>query len=203
MKNLLSRRNCMKYIGIGSFAAMLKTKESRAGMNTNDVKLAIDRSNMELGNRPMYLRAYHPPYIVYYYAALRDNKITSEASIIKWKSLVDRVENEPKLVIRLVEAYDDACAGCRDLKKDPRGSAWGVGYSCSTIKKADIVREVTLTCRRMLGDMGLYYGSEIRMRDLVPLLAKNVPVLHKYIGGENNQEYYDIGLKHLMAKYGV
>ena len=182
---------------------MSETAEGRPEMNANSVKLAIDRSNMSLENRPMYLRAYHPPYLVYYYAAMRDNMITSEASIIKWKPVVDRVENEPGLVIRIVEAYDDACAGCRYLQSDPRGSAWGVGYSCSTIKKADIVHAVTLTCRRILGELGLYYGSEIMMRDLVPLLAENVPVLYEYIGGEKNQEYYERGLQQLMIKYGI
>jgi hypothetical protein len=151
----------------------------------------------------MYLRAYHPPYVVYYYAAIRDGAVKSEGSLAKWKPLYDRVENEPDLMIRIVECYDDACAGCSNLTPDPTGSAWGVGYSCTTIKNAEAVRAVTLACRRILGELGLYYGSEIKMRDIVPLLAENVPVLYEYIGGEANQAYYEKGLDYLRKKYGL
>ena len=163
--------------------------------------MAIDRTNVVWGDRPMYLRAYHPPYLVYYYGAMYDKKVTNQASLIKWRSLVQRVENEPDLKIRIVEAYDDACAGCQKLVPDPMGSVWGVGYSCTSFKKTEVVHDVTMTSRRILGELDLHYGSEILMRELVFRLEKNVPVLYNYIGGTSNQEFYEKGLKYLKQKY--
>ena len=201
MKNPVSRRSLIKSVGIGAAMVMSQSTVQSAEVKVPD--LARARANVNWGDRPMFLRAYHPPYLVYYYGAMRDNKIKSEASIIKWKSLIDRVENEPDLVIRIIEAYDDACAGCARLNLDPLGSVWGVGYTCTSVKDLELVRGVTLTCRRILGELDLYYGSEIKMRDLVPLLEKNVPVLYEYIGGEANQESYEKGLKYLKEKYGL
>jgi len=203
MGRLFSRREYGKVLGAGAALMAAKAAGVNAGAGEDEIKLAIDRSNVVWGDRPMYLRAYHPPYLVYYYAAMKENRVTSRASIVKWKPLVDRVENDPGLVVRIIEAYDDACAGCQHLRPDLLGSAWGVGYSCTTIKDPEIVRGVTLTCRRILGELGLYYGSEVSMRDLVSLLDRNVPVLYEYIGGESNQEYYEKGLKYLKAKYGL
>ena len=203
MKPMTSRRNCLKLIGTGAAAVISDAITPAEAVAQGEPKLAINRSNAVWGNRPMYLRAYHPPYVVYYYAAIRDGAVKSRPSIVKWKPLIDRVENEPELTVRIIEAYDDACAGCANLKPDPMGSAWGVGYSCTTIVQPDIVKEVTLTCRRILAELELYYGSEIKMRDLVEMLAENVPVLYKHIGGENNQEYYEKGLKYLKEKYGL
>lgn len=195
----ITRRNYMKYTGIGT--AVVLSQTTGIAESQKKPRLAIDRTGIVYENRPMYLRAYHPPYVVYYYAALRDGAVKSQASIIKWMPIYERIEKEPELVVRIVEAYDDACAGCANLKADPMGSAWGVGYSCTTIKKPDVVKAVTLTCRRILGELGLYYGDEIKMRDLIPLLAANVPTLYEYIGGEANQEFYDKGLIYLGEKY--
>jgi len=185
---------------LGGMAAFLAVKGA-VDAQDSPAKLAIDRSGIDWKGRPMYLRAYHPPYLVSYYALMRENKLTSPASIVKWGPLVKRVEDEPDLSVLIIQAYDDACAGCYALKPDPRGHPWGVGYSCG----ADLakVREVTRYSRRILGDLGLYYGSEIQMRGLVPLLAENVPVLYEGIGGEGNQEMYDKGLAYLKQKYGI
>ena len=203
MKPSTSRRNYLKLIGTGAAAVVSDMITPVAAGAQGEPSLAIDRSGAVWGNRPMYLRAYHPPYIVYYYAAIRDGAVKSRASLVKWKPLTDRVENEPELIVRIIEAYDDACAGCANLKPDPMGSAWGVGYGCTTIRKPESLKAVTLACRRILGDLVLYYGSEIPMRDLVAGLAKNVPVLYEHIGGENNQEYYEKGLSYLKEKYGL
>ena len=64
---------------------------------------------------------------------------------------------------------------------------------------------VTRTNKRILNDLGLFFGDEILMRDLVLLLEKNVPVLYEGIGGESpkNQEYYEKGLHYLKVKYGL
>ncbi len=71
------------------------------------------------------------------------------------------------------------------------------------MQKPEVLHAVTLASRRILGEMGLYYGSEIALRDLVPLLAANVPVLYEYTGGPANQELYEKGLVYLKKKYGL
>jgi hypothetical protein len=202
MDEIISRRKGLALLGIGS-AFALGLSQGKSAAAQGEPKLAVDRPNAVWGNRPMYLRAYHPPYLVYYYAAIRDGTVKSAASLRKWQSLFDRVEREPDLVIRIVEAYDDACAGCAFLKYDVMGSAWGVSHSCMSMQKPEVLRAVTLASRRILGEMGLYYGSEIALRDLVPLLAANVPILYEYTGGPANQELYNKGLGYLKKKYGL
>ena len=194
MEKQLSRRSCMKGIGTGA-ALLFSGAASQAGSQ----ELAIDPSGIDWSNRPMYLRAYHPPYIVYYYGK-RNEKWTSGQKT-KWGQLIERIENEPNLTIRIIEAFDDACIGCSMLTADPNGSVWGAGFTCPSAQDKKVVKGVTLTNRRILGELGLYFGSEISMRDLVPLLEKNVPVLYEYIGGEANQEFYEKGIEDLKEKY--
>jgi hypothetical protein len=64
---------------------------------------------------------------------------------------------------------------------------------------------VTRTNTRILGELGLFFGAEIRLRDLVPLLRKSVPVLYDGIGGPGpeNQAAYEKGLRDLADKYGI
>lgn len=162
-------------------------------------KLAIDRSVANWGNRPMYLRPYHPTYLVCYYARRFENK--NAASSRKWDSLVERVENEPELKIHLVECFDDACAGCGKLKSDHLGCLWGVGYTCTSVKKPDTVAMVIEGNKRILSELGLFFGSQILMKDLVVLLEKKIPVLYEIIGGTKNQANYEKGLEELKRKY--
>ena len=199
MKDLVSRRGCMK--GIGAGTALIISGASSSSAQTDTPNLAIDRSGVDWSIRPMYLRAYHPPYIVYYYG-MRFEKWT-DGQKIKWSPLIERIENEPNLTIRIIEAFDDACTGCTRLTVDPLGSVWGAGYTCPSAQDPKVVKDVTLTNRRILGELGLYFGSEILMRDLVPILEKNVPLLYEYIGGTANQEFYEKGLKELKEKYGI
>ncbi len=202
MDETISRRKGLAKLGIGSALALGLSGEQPAGAQ-DAPKLAVDRKNPVWGSRPMYLRAYHPPYVVYYYAAIRDGLVKSAAGIRKWQRIYDRVEKEPNLMVRIVESYDDACAGCGNLTYDVMGSAWGVSHTCKSMRKPEVLHAVTLASRRILGELGLYYGSEIAMRDLVPLLAANVPVLYEYTGGPDNQELYDKGLGYLKKKYGL
>ncbi len=122
MDETISRRKGLVRLGIGSALALGLSRaipEDAQG----EPKLAVDRKNPVWGNRPMYLRAYHPPYVVYYYAAIHDGAVKSAASLRKWQQIYDRIEKEPNLVIRIVESYDDACAGCgRNLTYDPMGT---------------------------------------------------------------------------------
>ncbi len=160
-----------------------------------ETKLAVDRAGVVWGDRPMYLRPYHPPYVVTYYGARADRHT------IKWDPLLARIENERDLKIRIVESYDDACAGCSGLVPDRLGSVWGVGHSCGSSKNPETVAMVTRVNRRILDELGLDFGSEILFRDIIPLLAKRVPTLYEGIGGPENQKMYDKGLTDLKKKY--
>jgi len=146
----------------------------------------------------MFLRPYHPPYVVSYFGRREGLKSA------KWSPLIARVENEPSLRIRIVESFDDACAGCPYLKAEPMGSVWGVGHSCKSAVDPAMVSLVTRTNRRILGELGLAFGDEIKFSDLVPLLGKNAPLLYEGIGGPDpeSQAAYEKGLKELGEKYG-
>jgi hypothetical protein len=174
---------------------------SAADAQDKPKKLAIDRTGIDLKGRPMYLRPYHPPYVVSYYGLMREGKLASPGSIVKWKPLLDRVENEPNLRVMMIQGYDDACAGCAALVPDPSGHPWGVGYTCHA--DAAKVREVTRYSQRILGELGLYYGSEVSMKQMVALLDENVKVLYEGIGGPGNQEMYEKGLVYLKEKYKI
>jgi hypothetical protein len=193
MKDIIKRRRFIAAAGAGAVCACRVA--AGYGVEKAETKLALDRTGVVWGDRPMYLRPYHPPYVVYYYGARNERKT------VKWDPLITRVENEPNLKIRIVESFDDACAGCAGLTPDRLGSVWGVGHTCSSAKNPETVAMVTRTNRRILNELGLDFGSEILFRDIVPLLAKNVPVLYEGIGGPDNQALYVKGLKDLKEKY--
>ena len=198
MKNLVSRRSFIEAVGGG---VVLLATGSATSLSAEPPNLAIDRSVVNWGTRPMYLRPYHPTYLVCYYARRFEKK--DPASSRKWDSLVARVENEPDLKIHLVECFDDACAGCKKLKADPLGCLWGVGYTCTSVKKPDTVAMVIEGNKRILSELDLFFGSQILMKDLVVLLEEKIPVLYDIIGGAQNQANYEKGLDELKRKYGL
>lgn len=195
MNERFSRRQVLAASGCGALAlaAGRLFPLGRPGLQNQ----VIDRSGADWRGRPMFLRAYHPPYIAAYYG------IRAGLDSKKWSPLISRVEKEPDLRIRIVEAFDDACAGCPKLVADPMGSAWGVGQSCSSARDQAMVDFVTRTNRRILGELGLSFGDVVPLRDIVPLLRKRVPVLYEGIGGPDNQANYEKGLKDLAEKYGL
>jgi hypothetical protein len=190
MSDIMNRRGFV--MGTGALWAT-----SAAGQESKETKLAVDRSGVVWGDRPMFLRPYHPPYLVTYYG------MRAERHTIKWDPLLARIENERDLKIHIVECYDDACAGCAGLTTDKMGSLWGVGHSCGSSKNPETVAMVIRVNRRILGELDLDFGSEILFRDLVPLLARKVPVLYEGIGDAANQKIYEKGLADLKRKYGV
>ena len=195
MKEVPSRRRFLMASGFGSIAVLAERAFGQSPPASG--KPAVDRSNARWGNRPMFLRPYHPPYVVAYYGKREGLKSA------KWSPLISRVETEPGLKVRIVESFDDACAGCSYLEAEPMGSVWGVGHSCSSAKDPAMVDMVTRTNERILGELGMSFGDEMPMRDLVALLQKKVPVLYEGIGGEANQKDYEKGLGDLVRKYGL
>ena len=198
MRNFLRRRSFMKVLGGG---VAMATTGSTTHLASGAPKIAIDRSGVTWGNRPMYLRPYHPTYLVCYYARRFEKK--DIASSVKWDPLVARVENEPDLKIHIVECFDDACAGCRKLCPDPLGCMWGVGYTCTSANKPETVANVVDGNKRILSELGLFFGTQIMMKHLVPVLEKKIPVLYDIAGGTNNQAHYEKGLNDLKLKYGL
>lgn len=194
MKEVLSRRRILIASGCGALGLVAGRPFSLSQPGAQ--KLAIDRSGANWGGRSMFLRPYHPPYIVAYYGR------RAELNSAKWNPLVSRVEKEPDLKIRIIEAFDDACAGCPKLETDPMGSIWGVGQTCPSAKAPAMVEMVTRTNRRILGELGLFFGDEISLKELAPLLQKKVPLLYEGIGGEEDQQAYEKGLQDLIKKYG-
>ena len=190
MSDTLSRRTFIAGMGI-SFAA------SAAAQEKQEKKLAVDCTGVVWGDRPMYLRPYHPPYVVTYYG------MRAERHTVKWDPLLARIENERDLKIHFVESFDDACAGCAKLTPERLGSLWGVGHTCDSAKNPETIAMVIRVNRRILGELGLDFGSEILFRDIVLLLAKNVPTLYDGIGGSDNQAMYEKGLADLKKKYGI
>jgi hypothetical protein len=198
MKNSVSRRDFIKAVG-GTL--VISAAGSAKNKSTEHTTPVIDRSAANWGDRPMYLRPYHPTYLVCYYAR-RSEKLDA-ASSRKWSPLVARLNNEPDLKIYIVDCFDDACAGCYKLYPDPLGCMWGVGYSCSSAKNPKMVSKVIKGNKRILSELGLSIGSQILMKDLVVLLQNKVPTLYGIIGGRANQTHYEKGLKELYKKYNL
>ncbi|HOW86372.1 MAG TPA: hypothetical protein P5119_10940 [Candidatus Aminicenantes bacterium] len=195
MNEHLSRRRMLAVSGCGVLG--LAAGRAFSLGNSGPRSQVIDRSGADWRGRPMFLRPYHPPYIASYYG------IRAGLDSKKWSPLISRVEKEPDLKIRIVEAFDDACAGCPKLVADSMGSVWGVGQSCSSARDQAMVDMVTRTNRRILKETGLSFGDVIALRDLVPILRKNVPLLYEGIGDPESQASYEKGLKDLAAKYGL
>jgi hypothetical protein len=195
MKTNVTRRRLLYASGWGAlcFLADRALPLGRPGAQ----KLLIDRSGAKWGDRPMFLRPYHPPYVVAYYG--RREGLNSAI----WSPLISRVVSEPGLKIRIIEAFGDACAGCPKLEADPMGSVWGVGHTCSSAKNPAMVDMVTRTNKRIIGELGLFFGAEMPLSALVPLLQKNVPILYEGIGGAESQADYEKGLRDLSDKYGL
>ena len=195
---LVSRREFCETALLTGGAIMASVAKGGDASPTKDTRVAIDRSGADWNGRPMYLRPYHPTYMVIYYA--RRNEKLGRASEQKWRALIDRVEKEPDLKIRIVECFDDACAGCRYLRADRLGCTWGVGYTCRSAERPDMVQNVVDGNKRVFEQTGLFFGDEIAMRDLVPVLKQKLPVLFKLVGGASNQSTYEKGLNDLMIR---
>ncbi len=145
----------------------------------------IDRSAARWAGRPMFLRPYHLTYLVLYYGQ-RGNRWASEAET-KWRALINRLNTEADLLIQVVECFDDACAECRYLVRDEMGSVWGVGHTCRSAQRPDVVKDVVKANRYVLTRVGLAAGETILLKDLIPILRHKIPRLElDLIGGMRN-----------------
>lgn len=151
--------------------------------------------------RPMYLRPYHPSYIMIYYGRRKEN--WGERSEKKWRWLIERIDKERDLKVRIVESYDDACSGCHLLHKTDYASPWGYGYICQSAENSEVLKDVAKGNKFFCERLGLFFGDEISMRNLVELLLKKMPVLEKKIFGSEAQKDYAKGLSDYWVRYGL
>ena len=145
------------------------------------------------------LRPYHPTYVVMY--AFSGGKATGKNKD-GFNAVLDKVMKDPQTEVELVAEYDDICRGCVDRQEHPGGSVWGLGHACRSSENPDVVDGVNAANALVLGRLGLRFGSVVKWRDLVRMLAEKLPVLeHDFIGGAGRQEDYTKGLLFLLRRW--
>lgn len=138
------------------------------------------------------LRPYHPTYVVVYFGMGRKNDGFNKDG---FNDVIRRIRENPDIEVELVEEYDDICRKCDRRKEDEKGSIWGKRHTCPSAQDKDVVNGVNVANKRVLEDLGLEFGSVIKLRDLVRRLAKKIPILDDdMIGGPEFQEAYEKGL---------
>jgi hypothetical protein len=114
--------------------------------------------------------------------------------------VLDILKKYPDTNIKLVHCFDDICLRCVKRRPDTKGSVWGKDSSCTSSDNPEVVKGVHESNDRTLAILGLHYGSVIKWMDLVKLLREKIPVLNdKWIGGLENQERYEKGLRMLLG----
>lgn len=138
------------------------------------------------------LRPYHPTYVVGYFGlGGRPDGFNRDG----FNEVLGKIRSDPEIEVDLVEEYDDICLKCERRVEDEKGSVWGPRHSCPSSDDQEIVRAVDAANRRVLGELGLEFGSVVKLRDLVALLRERIPVLDDdMIGGAGFQERYEKGL---------
>ena len=202
MNDTISRRAFVRTAAIGVGVACGAAGFIAKGASAATNEPAFGLGDVKWNGRPMFLRPYHLTYIVLYYG--KRDKNWGQKSEFKWRSAINRMDNEPDLKIQVVECFDDLCAGCEYLKKDDMGSVWGLGYTCRSAQKPEMVSDVVKTNKYVLSRVGLAAGETISLKELVPLLKKAIPRLElDLLGSMKNQDLYEKGLADLSRKFGL
>ena len=138
------------------------------------------------------LRPYHPTYVVGYFGQGYHPKSYNSQG---FNDVIGKIKLHQDIEVEIVEGFDDICLKCERRVEDEKGSVWGERHSCSSSKDPSIVKRVDAANRRVLQDLGLQFGSVIKLRELVKLLRQRIPVLDDdMIGGPQFQEKYEKGL---------
>lgn len=146
------------------------------------------------------LRPYHPTYVVAYFGIGRMEEGFNRDG---FNDVLAKIRENPDIEVELVEEYDDICRRCERLVADEKGSIWGKGHTCPSAQDEKVVKGVNAANRRVLRDLGLQFGSVVRLRPLVKLLSERIPVLDDdMIGGSRFQEAYEAGLAALLRMWG-
>ena len=140
----------------------------------------------------MRLRPYHPTYVVGYFGQGYHRKSYNSQG---FNDVIGKIRLDPEIEVEIVEGFDDICLKCERRVEDEKGSVWGERHSCSSSNDPGIVKKVNAANTRVLQDLGLQFGSVIKLRELVKLLREKIPVLDdNMIGGSQFQEKYEKGL---------
>lgn len=143
------------------------------------------------------LRPYHPTYVVGYFGQGSHPKSYNSQG---FNDVIEKIKLDPDIEVEIVEGFDHICLKCERRVEDKEGSVWGKEHSCSSSNNPDIVEGVNAANRRVLQNLGLQFGSVIKLRELVKLLRERIPVLDDdMIGGPQFQEKYEKGLVALSA----
>ena len=119
-----------------------------------------------------------------------------------FNDVLDRIWTDPDIEVELVEEYDDVCRNCDVLVVEEKGSIWGAGYTCYSALDRRMVKRVNAANSRVLRDLGLQFGSVVRLERLVELLAERIPILDDdTLGGQRLQEAYEKGLAALRQMW--
>ena len=145
------------------------------------------------------LRPYHPTYVVAYFSLGRMGEGYNKDG---FNDVLAKIRQDPDIEVELVEEYDDICRKCDQLVEDENGSVWGARHTCPSAEDGGIVKRVNAANRRVLADLGLAFGSVVRLETLVTLLAERIPILDDgMIGGNRFQEAYEKGLAALSRMW--
>ncbi|MCD4825109.1 MAG: DUF1284 domain-containing protein [Phycisphaerae bacterium] len=145
------------------------------------------------------LRPYHPTYVIGFYGA---GGMEEGFNRIGFNEVVGKIQDNPNIEVELVEQFDDICVKCERLVEDENGSIWGKQHTCPSAQSDEIVGKVTATNKRILQDLGLQFGSVIKLRDLVKLLSEKLPTLDdEMLGAPEFQEKYAKGLAALSQQW--
>ena len=146
------------------------------------------------------LRPYHPTYVVAYFGI---GKMEDGFNKDGFNDVLAKIREDPDIEVELVEQYDDICRKCDRLVEDEKGSVWGTSHTCPSAQDEGVVKGVNAANRRVLRDLGLQFGSVVRLEQLVKLLSERIPVLDDdMIGGSRFQEAYERGLAALSRMWG-
>jgi len=147
------------------------------------------------------LRPYHPTWVIAFFGmGQMDEGFNSKG----FNDVIDRIRRCPDIEVEFVEGYDDICNRCDRLVEDEKGSLWGPKHTCPSAQNKDVIKGVIAANKRVLQDMGVQFGSVVRMKDLVKLLSERIPILDdEMLGGAEFQKKYEKGLSALRRLYGM
>jgi hypothetical protein len=137
------------------------------------------------------LRPYHPTFVVAYFGM---GGKTEGYNKDGFNDIINKIRRNHDIKVELVEEHDDICKKCDKLVENEKGSIWGKRHTCSSAQDESIVNEVNEVNELVFRATGLQFGSVVKMRELVKLLQKNIPILDNIKQGTKYQESYEKGL---------
>lgn len=144
------------------------------------------------------LRPYHPTFVVGYIGM--DGKVDGYNKD-GFNDVIDKIRKNIDIEIEFVHEFDDICKKCDRRVEDESGSVWGKKHTCSSAQDENTVKEVNKVNELVFQKLGLKFGSVVKMKDLVKLLAAKIPVMEDIKQGKKFQKDYKKGLSLLNDLY--